>query len=143
MANIRGIEVAGETYDIEDTNARQGVETNANDIDNIQAVVPSSASSSNKLATANEVQEVDNKIKKRKTGSIRFTCNADSWTTANVTFDTPLESADYDVFLESGSSSYVHVQNVTAKSANGFIVIIYNRDTLEPNQGIINWSVLY
>lgn len=55
MANIHGIEVSGETYDLEDSNARQGVQTNANDIDDIQAVIPSSASSSNKLAPEDSV----------------------------------------------------------------------------------------
>lgn len=58
MATVYGIEVAGETYDIEDTNAREGVQTNATDIDNIQAVVPSSASASNKLATQDDVPDI-------------------------------------------------------------------------------------
>lgn len=58
MANIHGIEVSGETYDLEDSNARQGVQTNANDIDDIQAVVPSSASSSNKLTTQNDIPDI-------------------------------------------------------------------------------------
>lgn len=62
MANIRGIEVSGETYDLEDSNARQGVQTNANDIDNLEAVVPSSASSSNKLATENDIPDVTNVV---------------------------------------------------------------------------------
>lgn len=55
MANIFGIEVSGDIYDIEDTNARQGVETNANDIDGIEGKIPSSASSSNKLTTQNDI----------------------------------------------------------------------------------------
>lgn len=143
MANIHGIEVSSQIYDLEDTTARNGVQENANDINNIETVVPASASSSNKLATANEVQEVDNKIKKKKTGSVRFGCGANSWTTAEVTFDAPLASPDYDVFLDSGNTAYVHVQNVTFKTENGFTVIIYNRDELGPNEGIINWSVLY
>ena len=58
MATVYGIEVAGETYDIEDTNARQGVETNANDIDGIEGKIPSSASSSNKLATQDDLPDI-------------------------------------------------------------------------------------
>ena len=58
MATVYGIEVAGETYGIEDTDARQGVQTNATDIDDIQAVVPSSASASNKLATQDDVPDI-------------------------------------------------------------------------------------
>ena len=55
MATVYGIEVAGEIYDIEDTNARQGVDTNANDIDEIEGKIPASASSSNKLATQEDI----------------------------------------------------------------------------------------
>ena len=55
MANIHGIEVSGETYDLEDTSARSGVQTNTNDISNIEAVIPSSASPSNKLAAEDDV----------------------------------------------------------------------------------------
>lgn len=62
MATVYGIEVAGETYDIEDTNARQGVETNANDIDGIEGKIPSSASSSNKLATKEDIASALSRI---------------------------------------------------------------------------------
>ena len=58
MANIHGIEVSGETYDLEDSNARQGVQTNANDIDGIEGKIPDAASSSNKLATQNDITEL-------------------------------------------------------------------------------------
>ena len=62
MANIRGIEVSSQLYDLEDTTAREGVQTNTGDIDNIEAVIPTSASSSNKLVTANEVPNVTNVV---------------------------------------------------------------------------------
>lgn len=62
MATVYGIEVAGETYDIEDTNAREGVQTNANDIDGIEGKIPSSASDSNQLIdkqTFSNAKEID------------------------------------------------------------------------------------
>lgn len=55
MANIIGIEVSGDTYDIEDSQARQDTQTNAQDIDGIEDKIPSTASSSNKLLTKTEV----------------------------------------------------------------------------------------
>lgn len=55
MANIHGIEVSGQTYDLEDTTARDGVQTNANDIESIDSKIPTSASSSNKLATEESI----------------------------------------------------------------------------------------
>lgn len=58
MANIHGIEVSGQTYDLKDTTARNGVQTNANDIDGIEGKIPASASSSNKLATKEDIPEV-------------------------------------------------------------------------------------
>lgn len=65
MANIHGIEVSGETYDLEDSNARQGVQTNANDIDGIEGKIPDAASSSNKFATQNDISELDSDITAR------------------------------------------------------------------------------
>lgn len=58
MANIHGIEVSGETYNLEDTTARNGVQTNTSSIDDIKAVVPSSVSPSNKLVTQNDVPDI-------------------------------------------------------------------------------------
>lgn len=58
MANIHGIEVSGQIYDLEDTAARSGVEANANDIESIDSKIPTSASSSNKLATKNDIPTV-------------------------------------------------------------------------------------
>lgn len=58
MANIHGIEVSNEVYDLEDTTARNGVQENTSSIGEIEAVVPSSASSSNPLATQSDVPDV-------------------------------------------------------------------------------------
>lgn len=55
MANIIGIEVSGDTYNLEDSQARQGTQTNAQDIDGIEGVIPSSASSSNLLLSKSDV----------------------------------------------------------------------------------------
>ena len=49
MANIIGIEVSGDTYDLEDSQARQDIQTNSQDIDGIEEKIPSSTSTSNKL----------------------------------------------------------------------------------------------
>lgn len=62
MANIIGIEVSGETYDLEDTQARQDIQTNSQDIDGIEGKIPSSASTSNKLATENDIPSVTNTV---------------------------------------------------------------------------------
>ena len=58
MANIFGIEVSGDTYNIEDSQARQDTQTNAQDIDGIEGKIPSSASTSNKLATQNDLPDL-------------------------------------------------------------------------------------
>ena len=58
MANIIGIEVSGDTYDLEDTQARQDIQTNSQDIDGIEGKIPSSASTSNKLATQADVPDI-------------------------------------------------------------------------------------
>ena len=62
MANIYGIEVSGDTYDIEDSQARQDLQTAESDIDGIERKIPSSASTSNKLATENDIPEVTNTV---------------------------------------------------------------------------------
>lgn len=77
MANIKGIEVSGETYDIEDSSAREGVQTNATDIDDIQAVVPASASSSNKLTTQSDLPSISTRIVALGAGT-SITVNAQS-----------------------------------------------------------------
>ena len=55
MANIFGIEVSGDTYDIEDSQARQDIQTNAQDIDGIEGKIPASASTTNKLVVESEI----------------------------------------------------------------------------------------
>ena len=75
-----------------------------------------------------------------KSGTVNFSCSENSWTTVDITFDSPMPDTDYAVTLESGNTAYVHVQNVTFKTVNGFTVIVWNRDTLTDNRGIINWS---
>lgn len=75
-----------------------------------------------------------------KSGTVNFSCGANDWTTVNVTFDSPMPDTDYVVTLESGNTAYVHVQNVTTKSTNGFIIILWNRDSLSDGRGIINWQ---
>lgn len=51
MAEVSEIEAGGEVRTIKDTTARQGVATNADAIDAINAKIPSNASASNKMAT--------------------------------------------------------------------------------------------
>lgn len=72
MANIKGIELARDIYDLEDTQGRtatqaaQNTANNASDkadsnetaIKAIEAVIPSTASSSNKLATKNDIPDI-------------------------------------------------------------------------------------
>lgn len=69
MANIRGIELTGEVYDLEDTSARDTATTASQTatqagqtatqasqaIASLQNVIPSNASASNKLVTENDV----------------------------------------------------------------------------------------
>lgn len=75
-----------------------------------------------------------------KSGTVNFSCDANNWVTVDITFDSPMPDTDYVVTLESGGTSYVHVQNVTFKTVNGFTVIVWNRDKLTGNSGIINWQ---
>ena len=62
MANIYGIEVSGDTYDIEDSQARQDLQTAESDIDGIERKIPSSASASNKLVTQEDIPTVTDSI---------------------------------------------------------------------------------
>lgn len=76
-----------------------------------------------------------------KSGTVNFNCGANLWTTVDVDFDSPMPDTDYVVTLESGNTAYVHVQNVTAKATNGFVIIVWNRDELAGDrQGIIHWQ---
>ena len=96
-------------------------------------IIPSDASASNKLVAESAFNY--------KSGTVNFNCGADQWTTVNVTFDSPMPDTDYVVTLESGNKAYVHVQNVTTKTTNGFIIIVWNRDELAgDSRGIINWQ---
>ena len=52
----------------------------------------------------------------------------------------PTNTDAYTVALESGNVAYVHVQNVTYKTVDGFIIILWNRDSITDNRGIINWQ---
>lgn len=74
-----------------------------------------------------------------KTGSVTFSCAANSWNTVEVTFNTPMPDADYQVILDSSANAYVHVQNVTRKFTTGFIAIVWNRDELNKT-GVIEWQ---
>ena len=56
MAECSEIEAGGEVRTIKDATARNGVAANAAAIEDIEAVIPSSASSSNLLATEDEVK---------------------------------------------------------------------------------------
>lgn len=58
MANIIGIEVSGDTYNLEDSQARQDIQTNSQDIDGIEGKIPASASSTNKLVANSELSTV-------------------------------------------------------------------------------------
>lgn len=75
-----------------------------------------------------------------KSGTVNFYCGENSWNTVDITFDSPMPDTDYVVTLESGNTAYVHVQNVTFKTVNGFTVIVWNRDALTDLRGIINWQ---
>ena len=75
-----------------------------------------------------------------KSGVVNFNCGENSWNTVDITFDSPMPDTDYVVTLESSNVAYVHVQNVTFKTVNGFTVIVWNRDALTDNSGIINWQ---
>ena len=55
MAEVSEIEAGGEVRTIKDTTARQGVAANAAAIDEIEAVIPSTASISNQLTTASDL----------------------------------------------------------------------------------------
>lgn len=102
MATVYGIEVAGETYNIEDTNARQGVETNANNIDGIEGKIPDSASSTNKLATENDIPQVVDTVESGNSSPVS------SGGVANVvgikkSFSiTPPSSINADTFIDTG-----------------------------------------
>lgn len=62
MANIHGIEVSSQVYDLEDTTARDGVQSNTGNIESINSKIPTSASTSNKLATENDIPDVTNVV---------------------------------------------------------------------------------
>lgn len=70
MANIIGIEVSGDTYDLEDSQARQDIQTNAQDIDGIEGKIPSSASTSNKLATENDIPTVVDVVEQNNSSAV-------------------------------------------------------------------------
>lgn len=55
MAEVSEIEAGGEVRTIKDTTARSGVAANAAAIDEIKAVIPSTASTSNQLTTASDL----------------------------------------------------------------------------------------
>ena len=74
-----------------------------------------------------------------QSGTVTFSCGADSWTTVDVTFATPMPDTDYLVVTDSGETAYVHVQNATTKRTTGFTMIIWNRDAVS-NTGIIRWT---
>ena len=71
-----------------------------------------------------------------QSGTVNFSCGADSWTTVDVTFATPMPDTDYLVNTDSGETAYVHVQVATVKRTTGFTMIIWNRDAVS-NTGII------
>lgn len=76
MTTIKGIELASDIYDLEDTQGRTATQTAQNTASNalnkagsnetaievIQAVIPSSASSSNPLATQNNLSNLSSEI---------------------------------------------------------------------------------
>lgn len=84
MATIRGIELASDIYDLEDTQGRtatqtaQGTATNALDkadsnetaIEAIEAVIPATASSSNPLATVNDLPEISTSVTENDTNPV-------------------------------------------------------------------------
>ena len=55
MTEVSEIEAGGEVRTVKDTTARQGVAANAAAIDEIEAVIPSTASTSNQLTTASDL----------------------------------------------------------------------------------------
>lgn len=75
----------------------------------------------------------------KQSGQVNFSCDANSWTTVDVTFATPMPDTDYLVNTDSGETEYVHVQVATTKRTTGFTMIIWNRDTVS-NTGIIRWT---
>lgn len=70
MANIHGIEVSGENYDLEDSNARQDIQTNSQDIDGIEGKIPDSASTSNKLVTEDDLPEISTSVTENDTNPV-------------------------------------------------------------------------
>lgn len=60
MAECSEIEAGGEVRTIKDTTARSGVATNTTAIEEINAKIPSNASSSNKMATASDISNIIN-----------------------------------------------------------------------------------
>lgn len=75
----------------------------------------------------------------QQSGTVTFSCEANSWTTVDVTFATPMPDTDYLVVTDSGETAYVHVQNATIKQTTGFTMIVWNRDAVS-NTGIIRWT---
>lgn len=74
-----------------------------------------------------------------QSGTVNFSCDANSWTTVDVTFTTPMPDTDYLVNTDSGEAAYVHVQVATTKRTTGFTMIVWNRDAVS-NTGIIRWT---
>ena len=77
-----------------------------------------------------------------RTGQINLpTTEAGAWNTFEVTFDTPMPDADYQVIMDNTNVAYVHVQAVINKGANGFGGILYTRDVISSrNQSVVKYT---
>lgn len=76
-----------------------------------------------------------------RTGQINLPATAaGAWNTFEVTFDTPMPDADYQVIMDNSAVAYVHVQAVRYKSAAGFSGILYTRDEITGSNSVIRYT---
>lgn len=113
MAEVSEIEAGGEVRTIKDTTARQGVAANAAAIEAIEAVIPSTASASNKLLTKDDLPTIGTVIK-----SAEITTSNTAWATQTYTFANPLSKGKWQLYVMVTSTT---IQDVMfAINANSF-----------------------
>ena len=109
MTECSEIEAGGEVRTIKDATARQGVATNAAAIDEIKAVIPSSASAANKIATQEDIRPALDYINETP---IQVTANVINPTIANEVYCYPKQKKIH-FYLGSGIQQDLTVATFT------------------------------
>lgn len=100
MAECSEIEAGGEVRKIKDTTARSGVAANAAAIEAIEAVIPSTASASNKLLTKDDLPTVGTIME-----SASITTNNTTWATHTYTFPSSFGVGKWQLYVKVASTA--------------------------------------